>query len=182
MTLPSTPQPNCPMKPPTAAKTTSTQLFGVLYITLMGMIDSMVPNSGPWSLLGKSVSNIIKLAPILWWALPTGPAVPHPEPPNASSYAWLPERYHRIILILGAPPPPPPPPPCKFLYSVWIQDMHFSDIPIALSKDKRYCYIIMPPVFFISRKIIYVGLADVILDYVLNDIYVILDEPFLYEP
>ncbi|KAJ9085872.1 hypothetical protein DSO57_1009712 [Entomophthora muscae] len=75
MTPPLTLQPNCPMKTPTAAKTTSTQLFGVLYITLTGMVDTMVPNSGPWSLLGQSVSYIIKLAPILWWALPSGPAV-----------------------------------------------------------------------------------------------------------
>ncbi|KAJ9067454.1 hypothetical protein DSO57_1038921 [Entomophthora muscae] len=51
----------------------------------------MVPNSGPWSLLGQSLSYIIKLAPILWWALPAGLAVPHPEPPNASIYNWLPD-------------------------------------------------------------------------------------------
>ncbi|KAJ9056731.1 hypothetical protein DSO57_1029996 [Entomophthora muscae] len=79
------------METPTAAKTMSTQLFGVLYITLTGMVDTMVPNSGPWSLLGQSVSYIIKLAPILWWALPSGPAVFCPEPTNASTYAWLPE-------------------------------------------------------------------------------------------
>ncbi|KAJ9049176.1 hypothetical protein DSO57_1027448 [Entomophthora muscae] len=91
MTLPLTPQLNCPMDPPAAAKTTSTQLFGVLYITLTGMVDSMVPNSGPWSLLRNSVSYIIKLAPILWWALPTGPTVLCPESTNASIYAWLPE-------------------------------------------------------------------------------------------
>ncbi|KAJ9069833.1 hypothetical protein DSO57_1014714 [Entomophthora muscae] len=89
MTLPLTPQPNHPMEPPTAAKTMSTQLFGVLYITLTGMVDTMVPNSGPWSLLGQSVSYMIKLAPILWWALPTGLAVPRPESPSASAYAWL---------------------------------------------------------------------------------------------
>ncbi|KAJ9061891.1 hypothetical protein DSO57_1016128 [Entomophthora muscae] len=91
MTLPLTPRPNRPLEPTTAAKTTSTQLFGVLYITLTGLVDSMVPNSGPWSLLGQSVSYIIKLAPILWWALPTGLAAPHPELPNASTYDWLPD-------------------------------------------------------------------------------------------
>ncbi|KAJ9067734.1 hypothetical protein DSO57_1036159 [Entomophthora muscae] len=57
----------------------------------MGTEDTMVPNSGPWSLFGQSVSYIIKLAPILWWALPAGSAVPHPESPNASTYAWLPD-------------------------------------------------------------------------------------------
>ncbi|KAJ9068163.1 hypothetical protein DSO57_1031366 [Entomophthora muscae] len=92
MTPPLTPRPDLPMKPSATAETTSTQLFGVLYITLTGLMDSMVPNSEPWSLLGQSVSYIIKLAPILWWALPTSLATPRPEQPNASIYAWLPER------------------------------------------------------------------------------------------
>ncbi|KAJ9059512.1 hypothetical protein DSO57_1001583 [Entomophthora muscae] len=91
MTLLLTLQPNCPMETPAAAETTFTQMFVVLYITLMGMIDTMVPNSGPWSLLGQSVSYIIMLAPILWWALPSGPAVFQPKPTNASTYAWLPD-------------------------------------------------------------------------------------------
>ncbi|KAJ9083612.1 hypothetical protein DSO57_1032963 [Entomophthora muscae] len=93
MTPPLTPQPDCPLEPTAAAETTFTQLFGVLFITLTGLVDSMVPNSGPWSLLGQSVSYIIKLAPILWWALPAGLAVPHPEPPKASTYSWLPDKY-----------------------------------------------------------------------------------------
>ncbi|KAJ9064921.1 hypothetical protein DSO57_1025357 [Entomophthora muscae] len=91
MTLPSTPQPDRPMESSTTAETTSTQLFGVLYITLTGLMDSMVLTSGPWSLFGQSVSYIINLAPNLWWASPTDPAVPCPAPPNASSYALLPE-------------------------------------------------------------------------------------------
>ncbi|KAJ9074723.1 hypothetical protein DSO57_1003778 [Entomophthora muscae] len=90
MTLPLTPSLDLPMEPSTAAETTSTQIFGVLYITLTGLMDYMVPNSGPWSLLRQSVSYIIKLAPILWWALPAGLASPCPEPPNASTYAWFP--------------------------------------------------------------------------------------------
>ncbi|KAJ9062800.1 hypothetical protein DSO57_1006867 [Entomophthora muscae] len=65
MNLPLTPHPNCPMEPITTAKTTSTQLFGVLYITLTEFVDSMVPKLEPWSLLGQSLSRIIKLAPIL---------------------------------------------------------------------------------------------------------------------
>ncbi|KAJ9074084.1 hypothetical protein DSO57_1009680 [Entomophthora muscae] len=102
MTLPLTPKPDRPLEPP-AAKTTSTQLFGVLYITLTGLVDSMVPNSGPWSLLRQSVSYIIKLAPILWWALPSGLAAPHPEPPNASAYDWIPDSIgnNMSLPILG---------------------------------------------------------------------------------
>ncbi|KAJ9051820.1 hypothetical protein DSO57_1001067 [Entomophthora muscae] len=76
MTLPLTPRPDRSLEPPAAAKTTSTQIFGVLYITLTGLVNSMVPNSGPWSLLRQSASYIIKLAPILWWALPAGLGAP----------------------------------------------------------------------------------------------------------
>ncbi|KAJ9058922.1 hypothetical protein DSO57_1007326 [Entomophthora muscae] len=53
MTPPLTPGPDRPLEPTAAAETTSTQLFGVLYITLTGLVDSMVPNSRPWSLLGR---------------------------------------------------------------------------------------------------------------------------------
>ncbi|KAJ9052196.1 hypothetical protein DSO57_1036659 [Entomophthora muscae] len=100
MTPPLTPQPNRPIEPPTATKTMSTQLFEVLYITLTGMVDAMVLNSGPWSLLGQSVSYIIKLAPILWWALPTGPAVLCPKSTNASIYAWIPDTKVNKLSVL----------------------------------------------------------------------------------
>ncbi|KAJ9082021.1 hypothetical protein DSO57_1008698 [Entomophthora muscae] len=92
MTPPVTPRLDCPLEPTAAAETTSTQLFGVLYITLTGLLDSMVPNSRPWSLLRGSISYIIKLAPILWQALPAGSAAPHPELPNASTYDWIPDN------------------------------------------------------------------------------------------
>ncbi|KAJ9071099.1 hypothetical protein DSO57_1000774 [Entomophthora muscae] len=94
MTPPLTPQPDRLLEPTATAETTSIQLFGVLYITLTGLVDSVVPNSRPWSLLGRSVSYIIKLAPILWWALPAGLAAPHPKPSNASTYDWLHDKKH----------------------------------------------------------------------------------------
>ncbi|KAJ9078952.1 hypothetical protein DSO57_1001167 [Entomophthora muscae] len=47
------------------------KLFGTVYITLTGVIDTIVPDTGPWLWVGKSMSYLIKLAPILWWALPT---------------------------------------------------------------------------------------------------------------
>ncbi|KAJ9054067.1 hypothetical protein DSO57_1018483 [Entomophthora muscae] len=87
------------MKPTAAAKTPSTQLFGVLYITLAGLVDFVVPNSRPCSILGQSVSYIIKLAPILWWALPAGSTAPHPKPPNASTFDQLPDRYVNDFLL-----------------------------------------------------------------------------------
>ncbi|KAJ9082105.1 hypothetical protein DSO57_1007439 [Entomophthora muscae] len=63
----------------------------------------MVPNSRPWSLVGQSVSCIIKLALILLWALPAGLTPPHPKPPNVSTYAWLPDicnySVHKVEIL-----------------------------------------------------------------------------------
>ncbi|KAJ9057659.1 hypothetical protein DSO57_1020528 [Entomophthora muscae] len=39
----------------------------------------MVPSSRPWAILGRSLLCIVKLAPILWWALPSGPQAVHPQ-------------------------------------------------------------------------------------------------------
>ncbi|KAJ9051799.1 hypothetical protein DSO57_1001047 [Entomophthora muscae] len=95
MTLPLTPWPNCPQEFVAADESTSTQIFGVMYITLTGLIDSMVPTSGPWAILGKLLSYIIKLAPILWWALPAGPAGRLPVSPQEPPVGWIPDiRRH----------------------------------------------------------------------------------------
>ncbi|KAJ9057048.1 hypothetical protein DSO57_1026175 [Entomophthora muscae] len=73
-------------------KSTSTQISGVMYITLTGLIDLMVPASRPWALLGKLLSYIVKLAPILWWALPAGPADRLPVSSQDPSTGWIPDR------------------------------------------------------------------------------------------
>ncbi|KAJ9072526.1 hypothetical protein DSO57_1026558 [Entomophthora muscae] len=64
--------------------------LGVMYITLTGLINSMVSSRGPWALLGKLLLYIVKLAPILKWALPEGPVGRLPvssqdPPPQAGS-------------------------------------------------------------------------------------------------
>ncbi|KAJ9082142.1 hypothetical protein DSO57_1007166 [Entomophthora muscae] len=38
-------------------------------------------------------TQLLGLAPILWWALPSGLAVFLPELTNASTYAWLPGSW-----------------------------------------------------------------------------------------
>ncbi|KAJ9065076.1 hypothetical protein DSO57_1023600 [Entomophthora muscae] len=53
------------LTPPTANK-----YEDIAYITLSGLFDTMVPAAGPWALVGQSASYLIKLAPLLWWALP----------------------------------------------------------------------------------------------------------------
>ncbi|KAJ9051770.1 hypothetical protein DSO57_1001528 [Entomophthora muscae] len=105
MTLPLTLQPNRPQESVAANESTSTQIFGVMYITLTGLIDSMVPASGPWALLGKLLSYIVKLAPILWWALPAGPAgrplVSSQEPPQAGSLTACPTLMDFYISLIN---------------------------------------------------------------------------------
>ncbi|KAJ9067691.1 hypothetical protein DSO57_1036574 [Entomophthora muscae] len=92
MTPPLTLWPNCPQESVAANESTSTQIFGVMYITLTGLIDSMVPASGPWALLGKLLSYIVKLAPILWWALPARPAGCLPASSQEPPTGWIPEK------------------------------------------------------------------------------------------
>ncbi|KAJ9052849.1 hypothetical protein DSO57_1030000 [Entomophthora muscae] len=70
-----------------------------VHSTVWRMMDSMIPTSGPWSLLRQSMPYIINLAPIIWWALPAGLAQPYPEPPNASTYAWFPEKNTESSLV-----------------------------------------------------------------------------------
>ncbi|KAJ9071717.1 hypothetical protein DSO57_1034229 [Entomophthora muscae] len=60
-------------------------LFGIVYITLTGVIDTIVSAAGLWLWVGKSMSYLIKLASILWWALPTQSATC--QFPNASKLA-----------------------------------------------------------------------------------------------
>ncbi|KAJ9078852.1 hypothetical protein DSO57_1002479 [Entomophthora muscae] len=58
MSPPLTPQPNCLQESVATSESTSTQIFGVIYITLTGLIDSMVPTSRLWAILWKSLSYI----------------------------------------------------------------------------------------------------------------------------
>ncbi|KAJ9085179.1 hypothetical protein DSO57_1016510 [Entomophthora muscae] len=115
MTPPHTPQPNCLQESVATDESTSTQVFGVMYITLTGLIDSMGPTSGPWAVLGKNLFYIIKLAPILWWALPAGPTGCPPassqEPPRVGSLTPTPiiilnnevDPTPKLFFSLGAP-------------------------------------------------------------------------------
>ncbi|KAJ9071292.1 hypothetical protein DSO57_1038359 [Entomophthora muscae] len=75
MTLPLTPQPKRLQESVATNESTSTQIFGVMYITLTGLIDYMVP-----------------LAPILWWALPAGPAGRLPASSQEPPTVWIPEK------------------------------------------------------------------------------------------
>ncbi|KAJ9060974.1 hypothetical protein DSO57_1025337 [Entomophthora muscae] len=77
MEAPVTPKP-MPASFPNLPTNYSGKLFGIVYITLTGVIDTIIPAASPWSWVGKSASYLLKLAPLLWWALPekTQPKLP----------------------------------------------------------------------------------------------------------
>ncbi|KAJ9053923.1 hypothetical protein DSO57_1019560 [Entomophthora muscae] len=91
MTPPLTLRPVCLQESVATNESTSIQVFGMMYITLSGLVDSMVPMSGPWAVLGKLLSYIVKLAPILWWALPAGPAGRLPAGPQEPPSGRIPD-------------------------------------------------------------------------------------------
>ncbi|KAJ9080638.1 hypothetical protein DSO57_1022777 [Entomophthora muscae] len=78
------------------------KLFGIVYITLTGVIDTIVPAASPWSWLGKSMSYLIKLVPILWWALPTQSATcQFPDASELASQGWFPDKWLCFLVLAG---------------------------------------------------------------------------------
>ncbi|KAJ9083330.1 hypothetical protein DSO57_1035738 [Entomophthora muscae] len=71
MEAPPTLKPDCLHPTPGLTPPTATQYAGIAYITLDGLVDTMVLAAGPWALVDQSASYLIKLAPLLWWALPS---------------------------------------------------------------------------------------------------------------
>ncbi|KAJ9089422.1 hypothetical protein DSO57_1013173 [Entomophthora muscae] len=51
-------------------------------MALSGLIDYVFPAAGPWAVAGKALSYLLKLEPIIWWAMPV-PASAPPSPEGA---------------------------------------------------------------------------------------------------
>ncbi|KAJ9070570.1 hypothetical protein DSO57_1006620 [Entomophthora muscae] len=82
------------------------KLFGIVYITLTGVIDTIILTAVPWSWVGKSVSYLFKLAPLLWWALPAkNLAQVTPEKNELAAQDWIPDTPFnslKFIFLLWA--------------------------------------------------------------------------------
>ncbi|KAJ9077471.1 hypothetical protein DSO57_1016415 [Entomophthora muscae] len=106
MEPPVTPKPMTASAPDLPTNHTG-KLFGIVYITLTGVVDTIVSAAGLWSWVGKSAPYLLKLAPLLWWAMPAknlaqvtpennGPAdldwVPDNQP-------WLPHIFNLVLTI-----------------------------------------------------------------------------------
>ncbi|KAJ9079877.1 hypothetical protein DSO57_1030940 [Entomophthora muscae] len=71
MEAPPTPKPDRLQPTPGLTPPTANQYAGIAYITLAGLVNTIVPATEPWALVGQSASYLIKLSPLLWWALPS---------------------------------------------------------------------------------------------------------------
>ncbi|KAJ9048269.1 hypothetical protein DSO57_1036742 [Entomophthora muscae] len=66
------------------------KLFGIVYITLTGVIDTIILDASLWSWVGKSISYLFKLAPLLWWSLPAKTlAQVTPENNRPAAQDWI---------------------------------------------------------------------------------------------
>ncbi|KAJ9059713.1 hypothetical protein DSO57_1038611 [Entomophthora muscae] len=93
MELPVTPKP-MPASSPDLLTSHTSKLFGIMYITLTGVVDTIVPAAGLWSWVGKSASYLLKLAPLLWWALPAkNPAQVTPKTSRPAAQEWIPDTW-----------------------------------------------------------------------------------------
>ncbi|KAJ9079240.1 hypothetical protein DSO57_1037488 [Entomophthora muscae] len=91
MEPPVTPKP-MPTSSPNLPTNHTCKLFGIVYITLTGVIDTIIPAASLWSWVGKSVSYLFKLAPLLWWALSAkNPAQITLENHGLPAQDWIPE-------------------------------------------------------------------------------------------
>ncbi|KAJ9048670.1 hypothetical protein DSO57_1032551 [Entomophthora muscae] len=81
MEPPVTPKP-MPASSPNLPTNHTGKLFVIVYITLTGVMDTIVPAAGLWSWVRKSASYLLKLAPLLWWALPAKTLAQVTPPPK----------------------------------------------------------------------------------------------------
>ncbi|KAJ9073783.1 hypothetical protein DSO57_1012774 [Entomophthora muscae] len=82
----------------------TSKLFEIVYITLTGVIDTIIPAAGLWSWVEKSAYYLFKLAPLLWWALPAK-TLDQVTPENGGPAAqdWIPDiggSFH-VAKLLG---------------------------------------------------------------------------------
>ncbi|KAJ9055017.1 hypothetical protein DSO57_1008360 [Entomophthora muscae] len=70
----------------------------MVYITLTGVVDAIVLAASPWSWVGNFTSYLLKLAPLLWWALPAkNLAQVTPRNGGPAAQDWIPDTGAGIL-------------------------------------------------------------------------------------
>ncbi|KAJ9063734.1 hypothetical protein DSO57_1037845 [Entomophthora muscae] len=79
------------------------KLFGIVYITLTGVIDTIIPAAGPWSWVEKSASYLFKLAPLC-----DGHCLQKTQPGSPlETTGWLPKTGFLTVWALDVVGPMP---------------------------------------------------------------------------
>ncbi|KAJ9089108.1 hypothetical protein DSO57_1016206 [Entomophthora muscae] len=99
MEPPLTPKPTISTPPTSDTAGQSSQFLGVLYLAPTGLIDSALSVVRPWAVAGKALSYLVKLGPIIWWAMLV-PASTPPSPAGALQYSWYPDTVVGLCWIL----------------------------------------------------------------------------------
>ncbi|KAJ9076153.1 hypothetical protein DSO57_1028973 [Entomophthora muscae] len=87
--------------PPTSNATgQSSKFLRVLYLALTGLIDSALSAAGSWAVAGNAISYLVKLGPIIWWAMSV-PAYAPLSPEGSSRYSWYPDKMDYFAIALG---------------------------------------------------------------------------------
>ncbi|KAJ9051453.1 hypothetical protein DSO57_1004535 [Entomophthora muscae] len=94
-----TPKPTISTPPTSDATGQSSQFLGVLYPALTGLIDSFLSAAEPWAVAEKALSYLVKLGPIIWWAMPV-PALTPPSPAGAPRYSWYPDSLYSDVDVI----------------------------------------------------------------------------------
>ncbi|KAJ9061680.1 hypothetical protein DSO57_1018240 [Entomophthora muscae] len=91
MKPPVTPKP-MPASSPNLPTDHTGKRFGIVYITLTGVIATIIPAAGLWSWVRKSLLYLFKLAPPWLWALPAkNPAQVIPKTNRPAAQDWIPD-------------------------------------------------------------------------------------------
>ncbi|KAJ9058369.1 hypothetical protein DSO57_1013035 [Entomophthora muscae] len=78
----------------------TSKLFGLVYIILTGVVNTIVLAASLWSWVGKSASYLLKLAPLLWWALyAKTPAQVNPRNGGPAAQDWVPDKGKGCVLL-----------------------------------------------------------------------------------
>ncbi|KAJ9055360.1 hypothetical protein DSO57_1004564 [Entomophthora muscae] len=105
MELPCDPKP-MPASSPDLPNDHSGKLFGIVYITFTGVIDTIILAASPWSWVGKSFFYLLKLTPLLWWTLPTkNLAQVTPENDRPAAQDWIPDTWAHRLTLSNIPAP-----------------------------------------------------------------------------
>ncbi|KAJ9063597.1 hypothetical protein DSO57_1039215 [Entomophthora muscae] len=93
MEPPVTPKP-MPASSPNLPTNHTSKLFGIVYITFTGVVDTVVPAAGPWSWVGKSASLPSKVSS----SLVVGPdrktpAQVTPKNGRPAAQDWIPDIH-----------------------------------------------------------------------------------------